>query len=204
MDYSIKLISNKQEMYDDIKKSIHPEEISYFDGTGYDSFSKLVNSCVSSSSTETIIIASDRVRPTEHDVQKTLQLLDQGYSFVALYRFAFFGMKKELMRRIGMMDERYVGGGWEDDDFYVRLREANLSMYVTEEVKYFSGKTSWKHTIGRGVFSRKWNGCNMRMFEEEEYSYDLGPSIPVNFLDSSHDIITAPHTINRLKIGINN
>jgi len=67
------------------------------------------------------------MRPIDENIQKTVKLIEEGYAFVGMYRFGFFGFKKELFRKIGPMDERYVGGCWEDDDFYIRLREANLS-----------------------------------------------------------------------------
>jgi hypothetical protein len=198
--YNIFLISNNLDALSDIECSISPEHINYFDGTGYESFSKLVNSCVASSLTETVIIASTKVRPTQSDVQKILSLLNEGYGFVGLYRFAFFGLNKELFRRIGMMDERFLHGGYEDDDFYLRLREANIAMYVTEEVKYFAGKSSWKHDVGRSVYSKKWAGIGQRQFSEEIYTYNLGDDTHQTFLTSEHDFITAPHTLRRLQV----
>jgi hypothetical protein len=49
---------------------LSPTKIEYFDGTGYTSFSKLVNACVEQSPTETVIIMSDKVLPTDADVKK--------------------------------------------------------------------------------------------------------------------------------------
>lgn len=186
-----------------------PEAVEYFDGTGYPSFSKLVNSCVAAAATETVIVMSDKVMPRAADVAKLLNLLDQGYAFVALYRLAFFGFKKELMRRMGMFDERFIGGGYEDDDFYIRLKEANLGCYITEEVEYAKSKSSWNYSQAQGHFTNKWGanvkdtGIAVRNINEETYdNYCLGPAIAVNYLPWSASIITAHRAKRYLDITI--
>ena len=112
MNHSSFVISNRPHLFDPIQRSIAPEPVRYFDGTGYPSFSKLVNSCVASADTETVILMSDKVMPGNADVTRLLELLAQGYATVAFYRLAFFGFKKQLLRNIGMFDERFVGGGF--------------------------------------------------------------------------------------------
>lgn len=203
MDYTTFLISNKTPRYKPIRDSLAPEVLYYFDGTGYDSFSKLVNSCVASSPTETVIIMSDKVLPTQEHVQKALTLLESGYAFVGLYSFAFFAFKKEVFRKIGMMDERYLGGGFEDYDFFVRLREANLSVYTTLEVPYTLSASSWDYDSNSYAFwCKKWRhhwveGNPIPSIErtlwEEQYHYDLGPSVPATFLSSDHNIVSPGH-----------
>jgi len=203
MNYSCYVISNKPHLFSAIEKSIAPEKVNYFDGTGYSSFSKLVNSCTASADTEIVIIMSDKVVPTAADVQKVLTLIEQGYGFVGLYRFAFFGFKKQLMRQIGMMDERFVGGGYEDDDYYIRLKEANIAMYVTEEVVYTKSRSSWDYSQSRIHFLQKWIDTGhpnynpeakpssefvKRKLPEEPCKYDLGPAIDTTFLTTEHTV----------------
>ena len=112
MEYTLYLISYRPHLATEIEKSISPETFVYFDGTGYPSFSKLVNSVVAECPTEIVIIMSDKVRPTQNHVHELIAKLNQGYGFVGTYSYAFFGFRKDLMRRIGMFDERYVGGGF--------------------------------------------------------------------------------------------
>jgi GT2 family glycosyltransferase len=205
MKYSCYLISNKPHLFETIKQNIAPEKINYFDGTGYPSFSKLVNVCTSESDTEIVIIMSDKVLPTAADVQKTISLINQGYGLVGLYRFGFFGFKKQLMRQIGMMDERFVGGGYEDDDFYIRLREANIAMYITEEVAYSKSKSSWNYDRSRVHFLQKWINTDnpqynpeakaskefvKRKLAEDTYNYNLGPAINTTFLSADQTVAT--------------
>lgn len=197
-DYSCYVISNKPHLFSEIQNSVSPEQIEYFDGTGYPSFSKLVNSCVDKCPTETIILMSDKVRPKQEDIAKILNLLTEGFAFVALYRLAFFGFRKELLRQIGMFDERFVGGGYEDDDFYIRLKESNLACYITDEIEYHKSKSSWNYSMSRGHFYEKWGtqtkyeGIATRYMAEENYeNYNLGKSVRSRYKTWDDSIITA-------------
>ena len=193
MNYRIYVISNKPEKFPPIAKNLYPERVHYYSGNNLESFSKLVNSCIADCPTETVIIMSDKVMPSVHHIHKTLFLLEKGYAFVGLYRFAFFGFKKELMRRIGMFDERFVGGGYEDHDFVIRLIESNLSLYITTEIPYENSESSWNYNKTWDIFRSKWEvQWNLetkqptvlnRNWLEEKYNYNLGPSVPTKFLN---------------------
>ena len=192
-NYKSFIISNKPNIVPIIQKSISPEPTEFFDGTGYSSFSKLVNSCVAKCDTEIVIMMSDKVLPRAEHVHQVLSLINKGYGFVGLYRFAFFGFKKELLRRIGPMDERFIGGGFEDDDFYIRLHEANIGMYVSHDVPYTAAESSWDQTRTQEIFVDKWvpdilpntklqDNIIKRRLPEISHNYDFGPSISTKFL----------------------
>jgi hypothetical protein len=197
--YTCYLITNKLEKVPPIESSIAPETLEVFDGTGYPSFSKLVNSCVVACPTEIVVIFSDKMMPTAENIQKLVTLVEQGYAFVGLYRFGFFGFKKELFRQIGTMDERYLGGWHEDDDMYLRLGEAGLGVYITQEVEYNKGPSGWAHGAAIEHYRKKWNLINpgvtraddlVQTISEETHHYNLGPSIPTIFLPAEHSHIT--------------
>jgi hypothetical protein len=204
MNYSIYLINNDRSVFDEMQECLKPDTLQYFDGNGYSSFSQLVNSCVASSPTETVIIANYKSRPTPEHVHKTLRLLNEGYAFVGLGKFKFFGLKKELFRKIGMFDERYVGGGHEDYDFIVRLIENDLALYMTEEVPIHHATSKWANPDGvypgHGHWATKWKhywtkGAMLpdkleRTMNEEKYDYDLGPSVPTKFLNCRENSYT--------------
>lgn len=194
MKYKIFVISNKPHLFPEIKKQLLPFKVSLFDGTGYESFSKLVNTCVYQSTQEIIVLLSDKVLPSPKDIQKLINLVEHGYALVGLYRLACFGFKKELFRKIGPFDERFVSGGYEDDDFYIRLREANLSVYLSEEVNYTPAVSSWDYSKSRPHFLKKWGdikaiGFMQRHLGEETYSYDFGKSVSAKFLPSDESVI---------------
>jgi len=142
-----------------------------------------------SAENEIIIICSHKVRPTPLDVRRTVDLINEGYGLVALFSFAFFGFKKELIRRIGFFDERYIGGGYEDCDMVRRVSEAGISIYEERSVKYIETPSSWDQSKTRSHFLAKWeenwsepweknphSGSVHRKLPEETYPYDLGPS----------------------------
>jgi predicted glycosyltransferase involved in capsule biosynthesis len=194
MKYTIFVISNKPHLFSEIEKQLYPLNVSFFNGENYESFSKLVNTCVSQSTSEIVVLLSDKVLPLAADIEKLLGLIEQGYALVGLYRLACFGFKKELFRKIGPFDERFVGGGYEDDDFYIRLREANLSVFLSEEVKYSSSPSSWDYSKSRPHFLEKWgdikaNGFMQRHLLEAPHCYNFGSNQYANFLPTSDSVV---------------
>jgi len=156
-------------------------------GTGYPSFSKLVNDVIVSSEEEIVIFMSHRVRPKDGDITKLIELLNFGYGLVGLYRFAFFGFRKQLIRQIGFFDERYIGGGWEDLDFQLRLKEADIAYYEEESVPYVAGASTWLHNESPYVFAQKWyhntdTHTIHRLLPEKNYGYDIGSNYATTFL----------------------
>jgi hypothetical protein len=110
----------------------------------YDSYSELVNDAISSSPTEIMVFLNDRVMPKVQDVEHMLWLLDNGYAAASKWSVAYIAYSKELIREIGWWDERYIGGGFEDDDFVLKLRLHNLAYYESEEGEY---DQSWKSPL---------------------------------------------------------
>lgn len=173
---------------------INPEKrvpYSVFIGKDYPSFSKLVNTVVNNSKEEIVIFCSHRVRPSISDVEKILSLLSMGYGLVGLYRLALFGLNKELIRRIGMMDEDFIGGCYEDNDFVLRLKEANIAYYESESVEYHSGNSTWDGSMSGQIFDAKWhisNNCIVRLSQEKSnngYPYDLGINEQLKDIETS-------------------
>jgi GT2 family glycosyltransferase len=56
-----------------------------------------------------------------------LEHLENGFAWTTLWGVAFMAFSKELVRKIGWWDERFVNGGWEDRDWVWRLKEAEFS-----------------------------------------------------------------------------
>ena len=174
--YTIQVISNRPHFYQEIIKLV--PEATYFDGTNYPSYAKLVNDAVKASPTEIVIIMGDKVRPTQDHIKKMISLICQGYAFVSLYNFALFGFKKELIRQIGYFDERFIGGGFEDVDFRLRMAEANVPTYIHMEVPYNSIYTTWKYEKTKKIFFEKWTIVEpyaIKNYPDVVYDGLLGP-----------------------------
>lgn len=127
MNYTLILIDRTKEYFDVIQQGLQNEKLTFFDGNGFPSFSKLVNAAIESAPTEIVIIMSYKVRPGPEHIYKILNLLNQGYGFVGLHEFRFFGVKKQLFRKIGIFDEGYATGGYEDDDLKIRMIENDIA-----------------------------------------------------------------------------
>lgn len=205
-DYSLYVVSNRPTLVEGLRQSLSPLQVNHVDGTGSPSFSKLVNTCITSSPTEYVIVCGDKARPTAGDVARMLLNLDDGFALVAPYRFGFFGFPKETVRKIGVFDERFVGGGCEDTDFVFRLVEADLGIYMSEEIEYLKMPSTWKQTRTTWFYLSKWRQLGgdtptaaVRLLPEWRGPYDLGPSQPRKFKRFSDSIFRVeyyvfPHT----------
>jgi len=189
LNASIIIITHDTNAALETKNSLLPLTSRFFIGNNYESFSKLVNHAILSAENEIVIICSYKVRPTPDDINRMLNYINEGYGFVALYRFAFFGCRKELFRRVGFMDERFIGGQYEDDDFYRRLILHNISYIEEESVKYIPKPSLWNASNTKKIFQEKWKHKDInsiydldesktiyKLLPEEKYDYDIGKS----------------------------
>ncbi|KAJ3334430.1 hypothetical protein HDU93_007972 [Gonapodya sp. JEL0774] len=145
-DYTIFVAVRDRCMFEPVIENLVPlraHSIKLLVGKDYPSFSKLVNDCVRRCETDIVIFASHRVRPTLADVDSLLTRIDDGYGLATGYRFAFFGFRKDLIRKIGLFDERYEGGGYEDIDMIQRLWEADIAYYEAEDTEYHASPSTW-------------------------------------------------------------
>jgi|LakMenE01Jun11ns_1017448.scaffolds.fasta_scaffold9717587_2 hypothetical protein len=186
---SIMIITHDVELGRPVQESIRPFMSEIFHAPNYPSFSKICNDTIIAAKSEIVIICSRKVRPIHSDITRMLGLLNEGYGLVALYSFAFFGFRKELIRRIGFFDERYVRGEYEDCDMMRRICEANIAIYEERSISYIKNDpTSWDNVRAKAHFAAKWEetwtesgfvnphaGTIRRKLPEEKYSYDLGP-----------------------------
>ena len=145
----------------------------------YPSYSQLINHAIVTSPTEWVILINDRTHPKPEEVEKMLHLLENGMSCVLLYNVGFMGFAKELIRKIGWWDERFIHGGWEDRDWVWRLYEADLAIYESQESTY---DVTWKSPLNvPGCHSsaphwlQKYNGYDHSMIvknlPEEKYQH---------------------------------
>ena len=110
----------------------------------YESYSELINHSVATTDDEWIILINDRTHPNVDEVEKMLNLLENGYACVLLYNVGFMGFSKQLIRHIGWWDQRFTYGGWEDRDWVWRIKKANLALYESQEGTY---DMSWKSPL---------------------------------------------------------
>jgi GT2 family glycosyltransferase len=143
-NYTVMIPSHRPQLMEKVVSSIAPIVPIHIDGTGAKCFSWLVNKCIQECPTEIVIICADKAYPSANQIELMVERIQSGFGLVAMYRFAFFGFKKELIRKIGWFDERYMKGTWEDNDIALRLREADIAYYESQEVSYQSMPCSWQ------------------------------------------------------------
>jgi len=110
----------------------------------YPSYSHLINHSIATSKDEFILFVNDRCFPTVEGARKMLTHLQEGYAASFLWNVAYMAFSKELIRKIGWWDERFLNGGWEDRDWMIRLAEADLKIYDRLEIDY---SFSWKSPL---------------------------------------------------------
>lgn len=187
---SICVTVKENSMGKQVVDSLHPIPVNVIVGKSI-SFSRMINEVIyASSSSDILIICSHRVRPKQDDIYKIINKLNEGFGMVALYRLACFGFKMDLIKKIGFFDERFIPAGYEDDDFFFRLQEADIALYEEKCVEYIAGPSLWQqelHTV-EGIpfkqpitykfFIKKWNRDNMkrtitRNLPEQQLCYNL-------------------------------
>ena len=207
-DFTIVIPSNnfniQEEVYHHIVSQLEERcqhRVLKLNGSNYPSFSKLVNDSILLSKTEIVIICSDRCKPSIDHINKVLKLLNEGYGFVGLHRFAFFGLTKHLVKKIGFFDENYVGGNFEDCDYMRKIREADIAYYENEEIPYRTGNSRWPLNLSfqknKKYFESKWyedDKIIKRLRPDPPLSYDIGQTIERVFLPWESSTTLPPST----------
>ena len=126
----------------------------------YLSFSQMVNDAIDDTDSEFMIFCNPKTILTVNDIEFILGKLSTGYCFASTVSFGLFGFSKELIRNIGMLDERFVGGGFEDNDFAIRLLEFGKASWWEINYDgydlYYSKSNNLKH-ISTSIFHQKYN-----------------------------------------------
>lgn len=134
---------------------------SYQFSSNYVSFSQIINEATIISDSEFMIFINPKTIVSPEDALKIITNLCNGFAFCSVVNFGFWGVTKELFRKIGLMDERFIGGEWEDNDFFTRLKEANLATWPEYQ---FKTKYSWDRYsivpqlrgVSRQIYEQKW------------------------------------------------
>lgn len=167
----------------------------FIDGSNMKCYSRLINQAIQESNAEKVIICNDRARPTPEHLVRISNYLDAGYGLAGLYYFGLYGIKKDLIRKIGFLDERYIKGMYEDGDFVRRCNEADVAVVFVEQANYVTLGTTFitaNTYLAKEHFENKWKHegeyC-YRFMPEEDYGYDIGPLRGDKFLPWSESII---------------
>lgn len=137
----------------------------------YTSFSQMINEATCETSSEFMVYINPKTEPSVEMVNDIIYDLCNGFCWSSRVAFGLFGTTKQLYRRIGMMDERFIGGEYEDDDFSLRLKKFGKAIRWEFNVDVYPWSPSPLPSM-RGatasLFKDKW-------IEFEEHVYSLNP-----------------------------
>jgi hypothetical protein len=131
------------DMIEPVIQNLNRTKYQAYIGNNVKSFSELVNNCIKECTTEIFIFCSHRVSPTDNDIDRLISLLNAGYGYVGLYRFACFGIHMDIINKIGYLDENFLKGGFEDDDYKIRLQYRNIAFYEDHSLIYRASPSLW-------------------------------------------------------------
>lgn len=132
----------------------------------YNSFSNLINESINECSNEFMIFVNPKCIVKKDDIDFILKKLHIGYGLVTKIGFGYFGTTKQLFREIGLFDENFIGGEWEDNDFALRLKLNNIAVYAEYDENNYDYNQSFsyynkKRGSSLSYFLQKWNPSNL-------------------------------------------
>lgn len=169
----------------------------------YNSFSQIINEAVIETRSEFMIFINRAALPTLDDIDLMINELCNGFAHSSIASFGLWGATKELFRRVGMMDERFIGAQGEDNDFFIRIKQLDFAVswrfraksYITRLRRlgqsYALGQPrtlkDQKMGLGRTILRMKWYENENTLYRTDLYSEEK--RAPKWFLESKrHDI----------------
>lgn len=92
-------------------------------------------------------------------------------------------IRREAINKIGLLDERFVGYGWDDDDYCRRATDAGYKMACTANVSvtHGHGKEKWSSSFLRTKYSD-----NSKIFAQKWGAPQRIQGAPVTYIDKDH------------------
>ena len=117
----------------------------------------LWNQILHESETEYVILIGDKLRLNHNDFNIIKTKLQEGFGLVATYMMGCFGMSKHLTNIIGLFDEGFKVGGYEDTDTMNKLFVNDIALYFSDETKYIGIPTNWGNgEQNKNYYNSKW------------------------------------------------
>ena len=126
-------------------------------------FSQMINETIDDTESEFMIFINPKTIICTDDIEFIVNKLCSGYCFASLFGFAFFGMTKELVRNIGMLDESFLAGEYEDNDYLIRMKLFGKMVYWGQDwskYDYYKSKCDPNRGSSLTMFWRKWRFKN--------------------------------------------
>jgi hypothetical protein len=133
-------------------------------------FSQMINEAIDDTENEFMIFVNPKTIVSSEDIYFIIEKLCSGYCFVSIFGMAYCGFTKELVRNIGMFDEDFLAGEYEDNDFLLRIRLFGKAVYWGQNwSKYDFHQSSCPPNRGSSLtqFWRKWRWRNETIIDSK-------------------------------------
>lgn len=111
------------------------------------SFSRMVNLGVQFSSEETVLVLSDDITLDGGFFDTYERILERYQTFGMNTSFSAFSITKKTLTDVGWFDERLLGMGWEDGEFFKRYNKhygEGFPNATVDECKNIAEKKHWR------------------------------------------------------------
>lgn len=154
-EYPIIIIDDCSDKPDGIY--IQNERVKIIYNTEKKGLTALWNQILNESKTEYVILMGDKLRPKEKDFFIIEENLKLGFGIVATYMLGIFGFSKFLTTKIGLFDEGFKSGGFEDTDTMNKLFANNIALYFSDETEYIKIPSNWNSDNSNETYYKtKW------------------------------------------------
>lgn len=132
------------------------------------SLSKIWNNIAINSSNEYVLILNDDITISNRSFFDAIELTLEKYktSFEVNGSFCCFVIKKSELLEVGWFDERFLGIGWEDEDFRKRYFNVFKKIFLNVEIKTgYISHVDWENIIvNQKKGGGKYSGFNQEFF----------------------------------------
>lgn len=153
----------------------------------YPSFSQMINESVIITESEFMIFINPKTEVDPDSIHLIIEKLCSGYAIASTVAFGFWGTTKQLFRKVGLFDERFLGGGAEDDDFMYRIQQLNAACYFEYRKDAYNNaglqKISVNRIIARSIFEEKWITKDNQRWKSIAYAKEK--QLPKNILQNN-------------------
>ena len=137
----------------------------------YQTFSQMINEAIDDTESEFMVFVNPKTVVSSDGINLIIDKLCNGYCFASIFGFAYFGMTKELVRNIGMLDENFLGSEYEDDDYLIRIRIADKAVWWGQDwstYNFFKSECPPNRGSSLTTFWRKWRWKNNTLISSNE------------------------------------
>jgi hypothetical protein len=144
------------------------------------SLTQLWNQCILLAPTDWVLICGDDAVFLPGWLEFLQSKIEEGALQIGLAHFGGFAVHKSIILDVGWHDERFRGGGFEDVDWQLRIKEAGIKDRFNQEANFVylrHDKNKYKHDgIGH------WNGENCEpWFKKKWKRFDVWQLDEPNF-----------------------